>query len=161
MTFKNIAKVKVKNTTSHKVAYLKFQLRRIQAEERRGKDKDLQYYFESIYKEIGDRIQELRFNNSKSNHFNFFKTPNVNEDFRLRFKMFTKEKLSCFTGDIWIEPKTHDKVRVVGVDENNIYFRPHDTSPKSTILLSLPIKDFRNKYQLFCLTLELLMENYV
>lgn len=160
---KGIKKIKTMNTTNTRVNILKFNLKRILIEERRGKCKGLQYYFESIKKEFGDEIQQIRFNNSKHQHFYLFgKSPHKLKDYSLTHKAFTKEKVHVLVGDIWIEPTNDEEIRIVGIDyeERKIFFKNHRNF-NTNILQSLSAKEFRKKYQLFCLTIDTTWENFL
>lgn len=158
-----IKKIKTMNTTNTRVNILKFNLKRILIEERRGWSKGHQYYFDLIKKEFGDEIQKIRQNNSVHQNFYFFgNTSHKFKDYSLTHKAFTKEKVHALVGDIWIDPNTDDEIRVVGIDyeERKIFFKNHRKF-NTNILQSISAKEFRNKYQLFCLTLDTTWENFL
>lgn len=149
-------------TSSVRTSLLKFYIRHMKVEFNRAQNQGLTYYRDSMLKEFGDELQQSRILNKKlrsGGGGQFFANTGKTKDYSLLFKVFAKERVQVIQGEVWVHHKTEDKIKIVGILDEYVLYKMHNSDSKPTnIINKMSAKEFRKEFQLHAFTLDSLWE---
>ena len=149
-------------TSSVRTSLLKFYIRHMKVEFNRAQNQGLTYYRDLMFKEFGDELQQHRVINKNLRSGGggmFFANTAKTKDFSLQFKVFVKERVQVIQGEVWVHHKTEDKIKIVGILDEYVLYKMHNSDSKPTnIINKMSAKEFRKEFQLHAFTLDSLWE---